>query len=94
MRTVSQSGSMRSSSTREEVVPVGPGSTIGLRLAANAAFEPRGAFRHLAPDPAVANDPDRAPQHFAMRGAAAKLGAGAPRTGSERRFLGPGRQYR
>jgi len=32
----------------------------------DAAPEPRGAFRHLLSDPTIADDPDRAPQHFAM----------------------------
>ena len=39
----------------------------------DAAFEASGALRHLAPDPAVADDADRAAQRFAVRRAAAKL---------------------
>jgi RND family efflux transporter MFP subunit len=32
----------------------------------NAAFEPRGAFRHLTPDPTIPDDPDRTSQHLEL----------------------------
>jgi hypothetical protein len=55
---------------RRHAIEVGQGKNgfgrrgIGDRAAVggeDAAFEPCGAFRHFAPDPAVADDPDRAP---------------------------------
>ena len=56
----------------------------GLRLK-DAAFEARGALRHLPPNPAVADDADCAAQHLAMRRPAAELRARDPRPVTERR---------
>jgi len=61
---------------------------IGHRAAVgskDAAFKSRRAFGHLAPDPAVADDADGAPQDFTMRAVAAKLWARDPRARAERR---------
>jgi hypothetical protein len=61
---------------------------IGDRVAVggeDSAFEACGALRHLAPDPAVADDADGAAHHFAMRRPAAKLRARDPGPSTERR---------
>ena len=62
---------------REHAVEIGQGENgfrwrgIGDRGAVggeDAAAETGGAFRHLAPDPAIADNADGAPQHLTMRG--------------------------
>jgi hypothetical protein len=83
IRTVSHNSSMRSSSAKGKTYRPARDWRPGCGCE-DAAFEACGAFRHLTSDPAVADDPDRAPQDFAMR-AAAELRARHPRARAEPR---------